>query len=191
MKLGDIASINAESANPTKLYGVDAEVSYIDIASVANNMGGIGDISRIIAEDAPSRARRIVKEGNTLLSTVRPNLRAFAYISKLPANPIVSTGFAVLEPKDVGVLTPEYLFIAATAKRSVDQMEVVMEKGSYPSVTQSDVANIKIPLPPLEAQNQIVAELEAEQKLVDANKKLIEIYQQKIKDKLSEIWGKS
>lgn len=46
-----------------------------------------------------------------------------------------------------------------------------------------------IPLPPLEIQHEIVAELEAEQKLIDANKKLIEIYQQKIKSKIAEVWG--
>ena len=47
----------------------------------------------------------------------------------------------------------------------------------------------EIPLPPIEIQREIVAELEAEQKLVDANKKLIEIYQQKIKSKIAEVWG--
>lgn len=47
----------------------------------------------------------------------------------------------------------------------------------------------KIPLPPLDIQRQIVAKLEAEQELINANKKLIDIYTQKIKTKLAEIWG--
>ncbi len=50
---------------------------------------------------------------------------------------------------------------------------------------------IKIPLPPLEIQKQIVSQIEEEQKLVDSNKKLIEIFEKKIKDKISEIWGEN
>ena len=53
----------------------------------------------------------------------------------------------------------------------------------------SDLQEFTIPLPSIEIQHEIVAELEAEQKLVNANKKLIEIYQQKIKSKIAEVWG--
>jgi restriction endonuclease S subunit len=53
----------------------------------------------------------------------------------------------------------------------------------------SEVKLLKIAVPPIEVQLKIAAELDAEQKIIDANKKLIEIYQQKIKDKLAEIWG--
>lgn len=53
----------------------------------------------------------------------------------------------------------------------------------------SDVKLLSVSLPPIEIQNEIVTELENEQELIDANKKLIEIYQQKIKSKLAEIWG--
>lgn len=56
-------------------------------------------------------------------------------------------------------------------------------------ITQRDLSNFEIPLPPIEIQREIVAELEAEQQLINANKKLIEIYQQKIKSKIAEIWG--
>lgn len=53
----------------------------------------------------------------------------------------------------------------------------------------SDLQEFTIPLPSIEIQHEIVTELEAEQKLIDANKKLIEIYQQKIKSKIAEVWG--
>lgn len=49
---------------------------------------------------------------------------------------------------------------------------------------------IPIPLPSLETQEKIVAEIETERKLVEANKKLIEIFKKKIKDKIGEVWGK-
>lgn len=61
--------------------------------------------------------------------------------------------------------------------------------GGLQRLTKDYVLNTRIPLPPLETQQKIVAELEAEQKLIDASKKLIEIYQQKIRTKIAEIWG--
>ena len=60
---------------------------------------------------------------------------------------------------------------------------------SVAAIYQKAYLSIEVPLPPIEIQREIVAELEAEQRLVDANKTLIEIYQQKIKSKLAEIWG--
>jgi len=54
----------------------------------------------------------------------------------------------------------------------------------------SEYSKIKIPLPPIEVQQQIVAKIEEEQKIVEANKELIKIFEQKIKDKISELWGK-
>ena len=52
-----------------------------------------------------------------------------------------------------------------------------------------ELKRIKIPLPPLKIQKQIVAQIEEEQKLVEANKKLIEIFEGKIKAKIAEVWG--
>lgn len=57
------------------------------------------------------------------------------------------------------------------------------------NLSWKDLKEYDLPLPPKVTQREIVAELEAEQRIVDANKKLIEIYQKKIKDKISEIWG--
>jgi type I restriction enzyme M protein len=53
-----------------------------------------------------------------------------------------------------------------------------------------ELVRVSIPIPPLEAQRQIVAEIEAERALVEANRKLVEIFEKKIQDKLAEIWGK-
>ena len=79
--------------------------------------------------------------------------------------------------------------------------DLIESKFLYFSVSNVNVPNkgysrhwsyakeIEIPLPPLKIQREIVAELESEQKLITANKTLIQIYQQKIKSKLAEVWG--
>lgn len=56
-------------------------------------------------------------------------------------------------------------------------------------VPKDFIINYRIPLPPLETQEQIISAIEEEQKIVDANKKLIEIFEQKIKDRIDEVWG--
>ena len=89
--------------------------------------------------------------------------------------------------KDLNVLDGKYLFriagiIANKIKVNATGIGVV-------GVTRKFVTDIEIPLQPIEIQHEIVAELEAEQQLINANKKLIEIYQQKIKSKIAEVWG--
>jgi type I restriction enzyme M protein len=63
------------------------------------------------------------------------------------------------------------------------------DKGQYPSVTASDVKELEIYLPTIEEQKSIVQNLEEEQQLVASNKQLINIFEQKIKDKINEVWG--
>jgi restriction endonuclease S subunit len=61
--------------------------------------------------------------------------------------------------------------------------------GGQPSISQSTVASIKVPLPSIDDQKQIVSEIEAEQKIVNENKKLIEIFSKKISDTISSLWS--
>ncbi len=186
VELGDVCHVNPESNDPTSLFG-NSEFVYIDISSVDNKSNNV-DFSNVIkSSEAPSRARRIIKSGDVLLSTVRPNLKAFAYLDVLPEKVLASTGFAVLRCNES--LNPKFLFISICGDYSVNQMINSMGKGAYPSINSSDVENIRIHVPPLEVQNGIVASIEEEQRLVESNKRLIEIYEAKIKSKINEVWG--
>lgn len=68
-------------------------------------------------------------------------------------------------------------------------LEIYITGAAQPKLNQDTLNNIKIPLPPLDIQKQIVSRIEEEQQLVDANKRLIVIYQGKIKEKIDEVWG--
>ena len=184
VKLSDVCEINRKTAEPTKLFGKDA-FAYIDISSVENGTGNLNYENLILPSKAPSRARRIIQNGDVLLSTVRPNLKAFAYLENLPSKALASTGFAVLTAKE-NVLA-KYVFHLLFADDLQDQMAGRMGKGSYPSINQDDVEQLSIPLPSLEIQKKLVAEAEKEQQIINASKQLIEIYEQKIVDVLSEI----
>ena len=82
-------------------------INYLDISNVDSD-GNILDIEEQIFEDAPSRARRIPRSGDTILSSVRTYLKAIAYLENIPGNLIVSTGFAVLEP--IKSINSKYFF---------------------------------------------------------------------------------
>lgn len=176
VKLSEVCFINPETIEPTS-FNVD-EFVYVDISSVENGTGRINYDNKIKTLDAPSRARRSIQENDILLSTVRPNLKAFGFVSNLPQHTIASTGFAVLRVKES--IIPKYLFYNLFTDYMVNQMVSMMGKGSYPSINQNDVSSIQIPLPPLPVQEEIVAEIESYQKIVDGAKMVVHNYKPKI-----------
>ena len=82
-------------------------------------------------------------------------------------------------------ILPEYLYYVVCSIN----ISTWASDSALPSINKSTVEDVKIPLPPIETQAEIIAEIKSQQQLIDANKKLIEIYQQKIKDKIAEVWG--
>lgn len=184
VKFSEICGINQKTSEPTKLFG-DSDFVYIDISSVENGTGLVDMNNVISTKSAPSRARRVIKNGDVLLSTVRPNLKAFAYAQNLPEKVLASTGFAVLTATDK--ILPKYIFNLLFTDYLQEQMIARMGKGSYPSINQDDVEQLTIPLPSLEIQKKLVAEAEKEQEVINVNKQLIKIMEQKISDVLSEI----
>jgi type I restriction enzyme M protein len=185
VKMENVCEINPESGLPEELFNSEY-FTYIDISSVENGNGIIAPGAPIKAQDAPSRARRIIRDGDVLLSTVRPNLKAFAIVRGLPNKRLASTGFAVLRPKRS--ILSETIFTFLLSDDIQAQMIGRMGKGAYPSINQSDVAALRIPLPPLSVQKEIVARIEAERELVRSNEKLIELMKQHIEETIARVW---
>jgi type I restriction enzyme M protein len=182
VKLETVADINSKSVkiSPSTTY------NYIDITSVENGSGEITLGKSIVGKELPSRAKRAVMVGDVLLSTVRPNLKAYAYITELPENPVASTGFAVISAKPN--ILAHWIYYSLLSDSLQNQMINQMGKGAYPSINQNDIQNLEISLPPLEIQNQIVEKIEAERIIIEAAKKLIDIYELKTKDTVAKLW---
>ncbi len=174
VSLSDICEINPETVNPADLYH-GSSFNYIDISCVENNSGKFLGANRVTTDEAPSRARRSVKQDDVLISTVRPNLKAFAILTEVPDRAIASTGFSVLRAKAERLL-PGFLIAMLRHEKSVDQMVGMMDKGAYPSINQSDVESIQIPLPPLGVQKEIVTEIDGYQKVIDGARAVIDNY---------------
>ncbi len=162
--------------NPDKLADntdPDYEIEYVDIGNVTLE-AGIGSTEKHRFEGAPSRARRLVRDGDTIVSTVRTYLKAVAPIANPPGNLVVSTGFAVLRPGPD--LVRGYLFRLAQSDVFVQRIMAHSVGVSYPAINASDIGKFAIPIPPLEEQRAIAAFLDRETAKIDeliAKKQLV------------------
>ena len=155
------ASINDEALPETTLP--DFEFEYVDIGGVSA-VDGITATEQVVFENAPSRARRRVRQGDTIVSTVRTYLRAIAPIKNPPENLIVSTGFAVVRPRKV---EPAFLAYALRESSFIESVVARSVGVSYPACNASEVGGIPIPLPDPAEQRAIAAFLDRETGRVD------------------------
>ncbi|MDP2643912.1 MAG: restriction endonuclease subunit S [Desulfobacterales bacterium] len=155
------ASINDEALPETT--DPDYEFVYVDIGSV-DAAKGIVATETYRFEDAPSRARRIVRDGDTIVSTVRTYLRAIAPIRDPNDNMIVSTGFAVVRPRK---LDSGYLSYALRSPFFVETVVSCSTGVSYPAINAPEVGNIGVTIPPLDEQRAIAAFLDRETARID------------------------
>jgi type I restriction enzyme S subunit len=131
----------------------EQELLYIEIGNVSS-YGEISDATYYLFKNAPSRARRKVRSGDVIISTVRTYLKAITYIKDAPGNLVVSTGFAVLRAKDqllnsfLGMYVRNEGFINEIVARSVGV--------SYPAINASELIELGVVIPPIEEQRAIV-----------------------------------
>lgn len=132
--------------------------TYVDISSIDNQKQAITAPKEFLGKDAPSRARRVIKNGDTLFSTVRTYLKKIALVSGNLDGALTSTGICILRPRKL--IDPHYLFHWVRADEFVNSMSKSMDGTLYPAVTDGDVYSGYIPLPPLNEQRRIVAKLD-------------------------------
>lgn len=149
-----LATCNDETL--TENTAPDYAFDYIDIGSVKYGEG-ILQFQPMLFSESPSRARRIVKESDVIISTVRTYLKAVAIIRSFNQPQIVSTGFAVLRPYDIN---PQFLYYAVMSDNFVDKVEANSVGISYPAINASEIMSFKIPVPPVDEQSKIIHFLE-------------------------------
>ena len=127
---------------------------YVDLSAVDQDSKMIVSPRRLSCADAPSRARRIIRSGDVLVSTVRPNLNAVGRVPAELDGATASTGFSVLRPRSEAV-DGAYLFHWVRSHLFVAEMVRRATGASYPAVSDRIVCDSKIPLPPLDEQKRI------------------------------------
>jgi|CXWL01.1.fsa_nt_gi type I restriction enzyme S subunit len=171
--LGSMVSIDPESLPLGTNPGF--EFHYVDISCAANGRLQIPDTS-ITYTEAPSRARRIVKNGDVLMSTVRPNLKAFAYCNLPEGRYIASTGFAVLRAIEGN--DPRYILYSILSDDVARQIDSYVVGSNYPAINSSDVKRLQVPgWRPLQ-QRRIAEILSTVDETIQQTEALIAKYQQ-------------
>jgi len=163
LRLKDIMTVNDEAL--TEKTEDDFVIKYIDIGNV-NSYGDIAEIQEYEFKYAPSRARRIVRKGDVIISTVRTYLKAITLIDIEEDNLIASTGFAVLRPKE-NVLS-EYLNFALRAEYFISSVIQNSYGVSYPAINSSTLSSLKIVIPKSTTEQQeIINRIKTETATID------------------------
>lgn len=142
----------------------DQIIEYVEISDVEADRG-ITRRSAMAFGDAPSRARRRVRPGDVLVSTVRTYLRAIATVPEDCDALVVSTGFAVFRPRRVH---PGFLSYVFHSEYLISEIIARSVGVSYPAINASEIARLPIPLPPPAEQRAIAAFLDRECGKIDA-----------------------
>jgi type I restriction enzyme, S subunit len=149
-QMADFCSLNANSWGRSYY---PATVNYVDLANTKN--GRINQVVSFRKEDAPSRAQRVLRAGDTIIGVVRPENCSFACVPVSEKTLTGSTGFAVLTPK-----TPtlrEFNYIGLTSESNIKRLSVIASGAAYPAVNPEAVAAMQMPIPPaplIEAYHQ-------------------------------------
>ena len=154
MRLGEIADINPQnfSSNTDPNY----KFNYITLEQV--DSGKLLGYSEEVFRTAPSRAQRILQNGDVLMSTVRPNLMAHLIFYDQVKNAVCSTGFAVLRAKQ-NVSVPYFLFSQLFSESVNDQIDKILSGSNYPAINSRDVKLIEISCPLQVEEQRAIAEV--------------------------------
>lgn len=145
----------------------DGDFTYIDVGSIDQTLGVIRDPNVLGAKDAPSRARKIVRPGTVIYSTVRPYLLNIAIVDQaFEPEPIASTAFAIIHP--FNGIEAGFLFRYLRSPAFVQYVESCQTGIAYPAINDRQFFSAWFPLPPLAEQRRIVAKVDELMALCDA-----------------------
>lgn len=152
-RLYQIARFSSEYWNQKDMY--ENKFPYIEIGALNIEDGRIEEVAYIPIENAPSRAKVIVRTNDIIVSTTRPNRGAIVRITKDENLFIASTGFSVIREVNSSV-NPDYLYMVLRLGFVLEQLSQRSTGGNYPAITQEELGKVFIPIPSLIAQQKIV-----------------------------------
>jgi len=155
IRLGDLITTNQNTVNKDYPFKY---IKYLDTGSITEGKIAKYQDYRII--EAPSRAKRLVKENDIIYSSVRPVHRHYGFIIDPPENLVVSTGFVVITCNEDD-LNPKYLYYYLSADETVEILHSIAEgsTSTYPSLKPNDIESLEITIPNDVSEQKNIAEL--------------------------------
>lgn len=183
-RLGDLLSEKPMYGSGASKTDFDHKNRYIRITDITDE-GELKEDDKV----SPSTVEtKYFLEANDLL-IARSGSVGRTYLHRANGLNYQWAGYLINFRIDSEVALPEYVYYVTKSPMWWNWVEKHSKTGTLTNINAQEYSSFEVPLPPIETQREIVAELEAEQQLINANKKLIEIYQQKIKSKIAEVWG--
>jgi len=184
MKLGDLCGAETERLTAAD----DLMIDYIDISSVNNESKSIIGKQTLPSRVAPSRAQRVIKADDILVSTVRPNLNAVAvYDGSFENLAVASTGFCVLRCKP-GV-SHRFVFNVCKSNAFIKAMTEQATGASYPAVNDRIIRAFEVPDLDYESQTRLAGKLDSIQFIIDLRKQQLRELDDLIKARFVEMFG--
>lgn len=161
--LGEVVETNTTSIN--KSFNFD-EILYLDTGSITE--GKIESLQKFNLSEAPSRAKRLVKDQDIVYSTVRPIQKHFGFIKNPEKNLVVSTGFTVISAKKEKS-DPHFIYYFLTQNQITNVLQQIAEHSvsTYPSIKPENIEQLKLFLPKLPEQRAIAAVLSSFDNKID------------------------
>ncbi len=168
VELPDLVEIDPEvlSENTDRDYYFHC----VDIASVTEGRVDMPSVT-IPFRSSPSRARKVVRRGDVLMSTVRPNLKAFAYFDHPYVDCVASTGFAVLRTKQN--VDPRFVLYSILSEPVTRQIESLIVGSNYPAINSTAVSQLKALTPTSTEQTKIAEALSTVDRAIEQTEALI------------------
>lgn len=162
-RLGDVISY-AENLDIHKKLSPQTLINYVDINSIDNKKYIIGDVKQKKVSELSTRARRVLKKGYLIYSTVRPYLKNIAIVKDELPNYIGSTGFNVFRAVEANLNFIFYFLLSPNVNENYKGMMVGFNS---PSITNEQFEKTLFPLPPISEQIRIVKKISELMKFCD------------------------
>lgn len=186
--LGDICEIY-NGSTPLKSiseYWAKDDIPWFTINDIRNQGRIIRTTEKYISNEALEKTSIKLLPSNSVLLCCTASVGEYAY-TEIPLTTNQQFNGLVIKAEYKDKIIPKFLFYYATNFKQY--LEKLGGQTAFKFVSVKDVKTIPVLIPSFAEQSEIIQSLEAEQSVIDSCQKLIEVYRQKIKDKINEVWG--
>jgi type I restriction enzyme M protein len=186
--IGDACALmtGATPSSTVKEYYENGTINWLVSGDI--HKGEIYECAKKITQKGLENSNTRLLPINSVLIALNGQGKTRGTVALLRIEATCNQSIVAINPNDHNFLMPEFLYYQLKAR--YQEIRNITGDNQRSGLNMTIIRNIMIAIPTLSIQQEIVAQIEKEQQLVDANKQLIQIYEQKIKSKIAEVWGK-
>jgi restriction endonuclease S subunit len=185
VELGEVCDVR-DGTHDSPKYILEGGIPFVTQKNITKDGLSFDDVNNITEEEyLKIKKRSNVEFGDILFSMIGANRGMSCIVDDKRIFSIKNVGLI----KSIDKINQNFLLTYLKSQTAQDYVDLMSSGGAQQFIGLTSLRKFPIPLPSDEEQTKVVEKIEAEQQLIDANKNLITIYEQKIKDKINEVWG--